>query len=96
MLTVFDLRRWWKSDHDKEQLEAFNDIKFEPIKGHPNLFVADVSKEEMVLLILLGLDIEQTIATDFATMGLRARILHKSNNEYIIIEIHHGILSDKP
>ncbi len=92
MITIFDLRQWWGAEHEKAQLEVFDDIKFEPIRGHRSLFVADVSTEEMTMLVLLGLTIDTTIATEFATMGHRTRILHKSDNEYVIIELNYATL----
>jgi hypothetical protein len=90
MITVFDLRRWHTLEHNPDQMAMFQDVDFDPILGHPHLFVADVTKDQMIMLVLMGVDIDHTIASDLPSLVNRTRMLYKSKGEYVIIEIHHA------
>jgi len=94
MKTIFDLRKFWLIKHNSDQLETFNNIDFFPIRGHPHLFVADVSEREKILLVLIGLNIDHSIATEMQEieLGGSTRMLYKSGDNYTIIEIHHATL----
>jgi hypothetical protein len=92
MITVFDLKRWHTLEHNPDQMAMFKDVAFDPIQGHPNLYVADVTEEETAILALMGVDIEHTIAGDLAHLGNRSRMLYESKDSYVIIEIHRAII----
>jgi hypothetical protein len=94
MKTIFDFRKFWLTKHDKTQLAVFDNIEFIPIQGHTHLFVADVSEQEKTLLVLLGLNIDHSIATEMQHIesGSSVRMLYKSGDNYTIIERHHATL----
>lgn len=90
VITIFNLKRWHTLEHNPDQMKLFENIDFKPIRGHSELYVADVSREEIIMLILMGLDVDQTIASDLPGLVNRTRMLYKSKDEYVIIEIHHA------
>lgn len=97
MLRIFNLEDWWKLKHDKEQMDMFGHIEFFSVRGFRNLFVADVTEEEQVVLILMGCKIDQTVAFDYEGLKTKNRMIHKDNdkNEYCIIEVHYSTIENK-
>lgn len=98
MLTVFNFTNFWRLRHNLEQTNLFNHIKFFSIRGFGNLYVADVSEEEKVMLVLIGLSLDNTIATVdeyLSPDNKKNRVLHKDKDEYCIIEVYSSTIENK-
>lgn len=89
MKTVINLRNWRKLNHNKDQLELFNNIEFEDIAGHSNLVVGDLSEEELSMLLLMGCEIDHSVATDL-NFENKSRILFHTDSGYNIVEVNYG------
>jgi len=79
--------------HNNEQMELMAHIGFSPIAGHSHLYVADVSEEDEIMLKLLGIFRDSTISTEGINTHGATRLLHKSGDQYMIMEIYHDSFS---
>jgi hypothetical protein len=95
VITIFDLTRWRKLQPNPDQLTVFGHIEFEAVIAHPNLYVADVTKEECVMLVLLGCDIDHTIAASPKEIEeAKTRMIYKGADGagYTIMNIYHATI----
>lgn len=92
MITVFDLSRCTSTNHHPSQFDQFSHIEFEFVIAHPHLYVADVTKEESLMLVLLGCDIDHTIATNpKEIVEGKTRMIYKGadGDGYTIMRLHY-------
>ena len=95
MITLFNLSRWRTMNHSQEQFDQFRHIEFDPVMAHSDLYVADVTEEESTMLVLLGCDIDHTIATNIDDIrNGKTKMIYKVDNtdEYMIMEVHHATI----
>ena len=82
-------------NHSQEQFDQFRHIEFDPVMAHSDLYVADVTEEESTMLVLLGCDIDHTIATNIDDIrNGKTKMIYKVDNtdEYMIMEVHHATI----
>lgn len=90
MIRVVDVSTWRKQKHNEDQMVLFNHLEFMPIQSHGNLFVVDVTDEEMIMLTFMGVNEAKDINTDynldFKPIG-STKFLHKTQKGFVIVQV---------